>query len=246
MEAPELSLYQKKIFTGPDGKTWPYRILYPKGYAKGQSYPLVLFLHGVGERGDDNEKPLKHGARLFLQEKLRNDFPCLVVFPQCPETGFWGSVNVDFSKTPVSLNFDYSHGPSPSLKAVMGMVAHTVKEENCDASRVYIMGISMGGMGTFEAVYQYPNTFAAAIPICGGGDALRYDERILPTAFWVFHGDQDEAVDVKYSRVMAEKLKALKAVAHYTEYPGVDHHSWDNAFAEPELLPWLFSHRLGK
>jgi predicted peptidase len=99
----------------------------------------------------------------------------------------------------------------------------------------------MGGMGTFESVYRYPNTFAAALPICGGGNEKAYDQRVRGTAFWVFHGDKDGVVDVQLSRNMVNRLKELKAKeAVYSEYPGVNHNSWENAFAEPEFLGWMF------
>jgi predicted peptidase len=101
----------------------------------------------------------------------------------------------------------------------------------------------MGGMGTFESVYRYPELYAAALPICGGGDAGRYDKRLNKTAFWIFHGAADAVVDVKLSQEMTAKLKSLKVETKYTEYPGVNHNSWDNAFAEPTYLTWMFAHK---
>ena len=101
----------------------------------------------------------------------------------------------------------------------------------------------MGGMGTFESVYRYPGMYAAAAPICGGGDVNRYDKRITKTAFWVFHGAADAVVNVKLSQEMVDKLKILKASVKYSEYPGVNHNSWDNAFAEADYLSWMFSHK---
>src|SRR5690606_19323608 len=115
------------------------------------------------------------------------------------------------------------------------------KDEAVDAHRVYITGLSMGGMGTFEAVYRYPKRFAAALPICGGGDTLRYTRVKLP--FWVFHGTDDGVVNVSCSRAMVKKLEDLRVKVRYTEYPGVNHNSWDNAFAEPDFLEWMFSQR---
>ena len=97
----------------------------------------------------------------------------------------------------------------------------------------------MGGMGTFEAVYRFPDRFAAAMPICGGGDTVHY--RKVKTPFWIFHGTDDSVVDVEYSRSMVTKLKDLKMKVRYTEYPAVNHNSWDSAFAEPSFLKWMFS-----
>jgi predicted peptidase len=119
-------------------------------------------------------------------------------------------------------------------------------EESADKSRVYITGLSMGGMGTFESVYRYPGLYAAALPICGGGDIVHYDKRTTKTAFWVFHGAADAVVDVNLSREMVEKLKSLKTETKYSEYPGVNHNSWENAFAEKDYLSWMFSHKRKK
>ena len=101
----------------------------------------------------------------------------------------------------------------------------------------------MGGMGTFESVYRYPGMYAAALPICGGGDVNHYDKRVTKTAFWVFHGGADAVVNVKLSQEMVAKLKSLKAEVKYTEYPGVNHNSWDNAFAEKDYLSWMLAHK---
>jgi predicted peptidase len=101
----------------------------------------------------------------------------------------------------------------------------------------------MGGMGTFESVYRYPQLYAVAMPICGGADTKLYDKRARKTAFWVFHGAADAVVNVDLSREMVDKLKSLKAEVKYSEYPGVNHNSWDNAFAEPAYLAWMFSHK---
>ena len=241
--AQDLSLYQKQTYVDREGQVLPYRILYPENYERSKKYPLILFLHGAGERGNDNEKQLTHGSKLFLSDENRRKFPVIVIFPQCPDENFWSSVNIDRTKKPTGFVFDYAKQPNVPLTSSLEVVKKIMSEGSVDATKMYVMGLSMGGMGTFETVYLYPDMFAAAMPICGGGDAIRYDKRVLKTSFWVFHGDQDAAVDVKNSREMVEKLKQLKADVRYTEYPGVNHNSWDNAFAEPDFLSWLFSHQ---
>jgi predicted peptidase len=240
--AEDLSLFEKATYINKDGTKLPYRILYPKNYVRSKKYPLVLFLHGAGERGNDNEKQLTHGAKMFLKAENREKFPTIVIFPQCPEESFWSSVKWEREKKP-AFSFDYSRPSNVPLVSSYELVNKMIREEGVDVSRVYITGLSMGGMGTFEAVYKYPSLFAAAMPICGGGDVASYDSRILKTPFWVFHGDADPVVDVLYSRTMVDKLKELKADVKYTEYPGVSHNSWDNAFAEGEFLSWMFAHR---
>ena len=243
--AQDLSLYQKKEYSS-EGTVLPYRILYPDAYDKSKKYPLVLFLHGAGERGNDNEKQLTHGAKLFLADSNRKKFPCIVLFPQCPKDSSWGSVKVDRSKTPLAFAFDYTMPQTWVMKAVINLTKQVAADESVDQSRIYISGLSMGGFGTFEAVYQYPGIFAAAMPVCGGGDSVHYDKRIKKTPFWIFHGDADAVLNVSHSRAMVSRLKSLKADVTYTEYPGVNHNSWDNAFAEPAYLSWMFSHKRKK
>jgi predicted peptidase len=239
----DLSLYEKRVYTNPAGEQLPYRILYPEKYDKSKKYPLVLFLHGAGERGNDNEAQLTHGSKLFLDPGNRKKYPAIVIFPQCPKDGFWSSIVADRSKTPVAFSFDYSRPMTSPLSSVAAVVKQVVAEEGVDPARLYVTGLSMGGMGTFELVFHSPDTFAAAMPICGGGDTKSYDARVRNTSFWIFHGDQDAVVDAKYSREMVARLKELKADVRYTEYPGVNHNSWDNAFAEPTYMNWMFEHR---
>jgi predicted peptidase len=237
------TLYEKKEYTSSNGKVLPYRILYPEQYDKSKKYPLILFLHGAGERGSDNEKQLIHGATLFTADGNRKKFPCIVVFPQCPTDSSWTSVKVDRGKTPLSFHFDYTAPEKWPLNAAIELFKKIKNEESVDKSRLYITGLSMGGMGTFEAEYRYPNMFAVAMPICGGGDTTHYDKRVEKTSFWIFHGDSDAVVNVEESRAMVRKLQSLHIDVKYTEYPGVGHNSWDNAFAEPTFLSWMFAHK---
>jgi predicted peptidase len=185
---------------------------------------------------------LKHGGALFLKEENRKKFPAIVVFPQCPAEDFWANLKVE-DKTPREWTYDYAGAPKPALAAAMELVKQLIRDEGVDARRVYISGLSMGGMGTFEAVFRYPNLFAAALPICGGGNDQAYDKRLSAIPFWVFHGDADPVVPVKSSRVMVGKLTAIGAQVRSTEYPGVGHDSWTNVFAEPEYLSWMFKQK---
>jgi predicted peptidase len=234
----DLSLYQKKEFTSPEGEQLPYRILFPENYDNGKKYPLILVLHGAGERGNDNEKQLVHGSKLFLDPVYRKKFPAIVIFPQCPLDDYWASVKIDRTKTPLDLDFDYSRQMTPALSLAMKLVDEIKKRERVEKRRVYITGLSMGAMGTFEAVYHYPHTFAAALPICGGGDSTRYGK--TDTDFWIFHGAADPVVGVAESRSMVAKFRKKKVQVRYTEYPGVKHNSWENAFAERKFLKWMF------
>lgn len=238
-----LDIYEKKEFKYADGQVLPYRILYPENYDKNKKYPLLLLLHGAGERGKDNEKQLTHGSRLFITAENRKSFPAIVVFPQCPEESFWAVTKIDRTTTPFKIEFDYTAAPNWPLAAANALVKKLLNEEGVDKSRVYISGLSMGGMGTFESVYRYPDLYAAALPICGGGDVNRYDKRVAKVPFWVFHGAVDAVVNPQLSRDMVEKLKSLKAEVKYSEYPGVNHNSWENAFAEKNYLSWMLQHK---
>lgn len=237
--------YQKKTYTTRAGQTLPYRILYPKNYDPNQrdKYPMILVLHGAGERGNDNEKQLVHGSKLFLQDEIRTKFPAIVVFPQCPADSYWTTLVRDRSKYPIQVNEHYAKQPNWPLGAVMSLVKQLRKTERIDKKRLYIMGLSMGGFGTMETVSRKPKWFAAAAPICGGADTTvcrRYAKR-LP--LWVFHGDADAVVPVALSRQLVAKLQSLDANVQYTEYQGVNHNSWDNAFADPNLIPWMMEKR---
>lgn len=238
--AQDLPSFEKKTYTSSAGHVLPYRILYPKNYNTLKKYPLVLFLHGAGERGTNNESQLVHGSALFLDSVNREKYPAIVIFPQCTEQGYWSSVSVDRTTSPFTLKFDYTRPITPDLQAAIELVQQTINSGSVDKARIYIAGLSMGGMGTFEAVYRYPDVFAAAVPICGGADVNAYDKRVSKIPFRVFHGAKDVVVDVTNSRVIVEKLKTLNTKVEYIEYPDVNHNSWDNAFAEPDFLSWMF------
>jgi predicted peptidase len=238
-----LDIYEKKEFVFAEGKVLPYRILYPENYDKNKKYPLLLLLHGAGERGKDNEKQLTWGSKLFITPESRKNFPAIVVFPQCPEESFWAVTKIDRTTTPFKIEFDYTAEPNWPLAAANALVIKLSNEEGVDKSRVYISGLSMGGMGTFESVYRNPDLYAAALPICGGGDVNHFDKRVAKVPFWVFHGAADAVVNPQLSRDMVEKLKSLKAEVKYSEYPGVNHNSWENAFAEKDYLSWMLQHK---
>lgn len=244
--AQESGGFEALTFVNERSDTLLYQLLKPVEKKQQEKFPLILFLHGAGERGDDNTKQLTHGASFFLKNENRKNFPAYVVFPQCPEADYWASVAIDRSSQPLQLDFDYQRPLTKSLQLTIALVNRLIKSENIDTTRIYIVGLSMGGMGTFEAVYHYSTLFAAAIPMCGGGDTIAYGKKKPMTPLWVFHGDADNVVEVKHSRQMVDTLKEFSPAIKYTEYPGVRHNSWDYALAEPELLSWLFAQKRSK
>jgi predicted peptidase len=237
-QTPDHSAFLKRVFVDSHGIQLPYRVLFPENYDRLKKYPVILFLHGAGERGTDNEKQLVHGGDLFL--KNRTAFPAIVLIPQCPPKWWWPNIIVNMDTSPFGIDLNYARRITPPLEAAIELLKHYQKTEAVDLSRVYIMGMSMGAMGTYEAISHYPNLFTAAIAICGAADEKHFQAN-PNMAFWIFHGVADPTVDVNESRKIRDKLIELNRSVKYTEYPGVGHASWDPAFAEPNLLPWLFS-----
>lgn len=242
-EAQNMDVYQKKKYLN-QGDTLLYRIMYPPDFDETGKYPLLLFLHGAGERGNDNEKQLVHGADFFANPSNRKDYPAIVVFPQCPEGDWWARVeDTEDSDGKRIFTFPGKGSPKPAMRLVLKLLDEMLNTPYIDADRVYLGGLSMGGMGSFDLLAFRPNTFAAAFPICGGGNPKTARKIGRVTSFWIFHGADDTVVDPKYSEVMAEALKKHKRKVKLTIYPGTGHNSWDKAFAEPELLSWVFSNR---
>lgn len=240
--AQELSLYEKKeLIQGTD--TLRYRILYPENFAATKKYPLLVFLHGSGERGHDNEAQLTHGAALFLKSENRKAFQAIIVFPQCPEGLTWNFLESkwDSASNRVQITFPFKEQSTLPSVLTKKLINELIKGKVVDTKRIYVAGLSLGGFGTFDMIERYPGFFAAAIPICGGGNTSLAKRIAGKTAVWIFHGSDDPSVDVKNSRNYYKALKQLKADVKYTEYPGVGHTSWFNAFAEPDLLIWLLS-----
>lgn len=240
------SLYEKKEFIhGTD--TLRYRVLYPANYSASKKYPLVLFLHGAGERGSNNELQLVWGAQLFTDSVNRIKYPAIVVFPQCPQNDFWARISRTETKDSLGGFFYNSNLPvGKSLDMVMQLLDSIAASGLVNTKKIYVAGLSMGGMGTFELLWRKPGFFAAAIPICGGGDPAKVNIYAKKFPLWVFHGDKDPVVPVSNSRIMVNALKAGRAKVRYSEYPGVLHDSWKNAFAEPSLLKWLFAQKKKK
>ena len=239
----DFSEYQSAYYSSEEGKL-PYRILYPLDFDSAKSYPIVVFLHGAFEKGTDNKAQLNIGARFFLRDENRQNFPSLVIFPQCPENDSWAyfDTRID-SATGLAKEWDFpfpkkATTPTALLKKLLDSLSalHFI-----DHKRIYIGGLSQGGMGVFDIVARYPEMFAAAFPICGAGKASTAKNFAGKTSLWIFHGDKDNVVPVDFSRSYYTRLKKLGADVKYTEYPGVFHNSWVNAFAERDLLSWLFS-----
>ena len=229
-----------------NGTTYKYQVFLPENWTPKQKWPIILFLHGYGERGSDGllqtDVGLPHAIRLN-----RSRFAAIVVIPQCLMGHWWTQPEME--------------------EMALAALTQASKDFKGDPKRTYLTGLSMGGFGSWDIASRYPGRFAAAVPICGGiilsGKLLRdfpdlakdaypddpnsyaqVAQKIGKTPVWIFHGAADEVVPVENSRKLNEALKAAGADVHYTEYPGVGHNSWDKAYAESDLMPWLLSKSL--
>ena len=231
-QLPGINLFEAhRHIEGND--TLPYR-LYHSQKADTEALPLVIFLHGAGERGNDNCMQLKHCIKYFLDDTVTSRYPFLLMIPQCPNGKRW--VNTDWSLSEHTMD----SVPTAELHGVMAVRDSLVDVGAVDSSRVYICGISMGGFGTWDALQRWPEKFAAAIAICGGGDPA-YAEAMKDIPIYIFHGLQDGIVMPSRSIQMYDALlDAGNEEAVLVTYPELGHGCWDEAFSTPGLLGWMF------
>ncbi len=227
-----------------DRVVYRYQVYVPQEWAKTSKWPVILFLHGAGERGDDGLIQTEVGIGTSIRRRSSR-FPAIIVMPQCRKTRWWTE--------------------SEMQAQALAALAQAMVEFNGDKERVYLTGISMGGYGTWKVASENPGQFAAIAPVCGGirppvlasvpalatpspetADPYREAaKKLASTPVWIFHGGDDKVVPTDESRKMNEALKAAGASVKYTEYEGVGHNSWDRAYAEAELMTWMLAQRLG-
>jgi predicted peptidase len=236
MAADDRERFEPRVHTDAAGNKLLYRLLKPKDYDANRKYPVVVFLHGAGERGSDNFAQLKHGMADFASDAVREKYPAFVVAPQCPTNEKW--VDVDWS----SAKHDMPEKPASAMRLTLAALEQLGKEFSLDADRFYITGLSMGGYGTWDALQRHPGMWAAAIPICGGGDP-KHAAKFAKVPIWAFHGDKDTAVRPERSREMIAALKAAGGEPKYTEYPNTGHDSWTASYKNPDVHAWLFAQR---
>ena len=241
VDAAEVFEERSVVFSGGEyqQETFQYRLLKPQSTEQPQ--PLVVFLHGAGERGVDNKLQLLYLPELLAQPHSRERFPCYVLAPQCRPDRKW--VNVDWS---APGDPEMPAEPSEQLQVVMQMLEKTLAEENIDRSRIYLTGLSMGGFGSWDLAIRKPDLFAAISPICGAADPKRIGI-LAQHPVWLVHGDGDTVVLPDRSRSAAAALRQAGGQPVYVELPGVGHNSWNPAWQDPDgVLPWLFRQRRAK
>lgn len=196
----------------------------PGELATAARFPLVLFLHGAGERGDDNQRQLIWGAKHFVSDAAQAENPCFVLAPQCPRGRWWHQ--------------------GGQLQLVCDLIDSLAAEHPVDPDRVYITGLSMGGYGTWLTLAEQPERFAAAAPVCGGGKPETAKD-FVNVPLWAFHGDADRVVSVEKTREMIAALKEAGGAPRYREMPGVGHNSWTAAYSDRGLHTWMFAQDRG-
>ena len=227
-------------FTGGEynDEEFHYRLMKPATVEAKTKYPLIVFLHGAGERGTDNQKQLNYFPTQMAQSRYRTQFPCYVLAPQCRDELKW--MNADWS---APGDPTMPEDPSEQMLTVMKMIELTLKEESIDLERVYLTGLSMGGFGSYDLAIRHPEWFAAIAPICGAADPTKIG-MLKDKPLWIVHGSSDNVVNVDRSRSAVKALTEAGGHPTFVELPGVGHNSWTPAYEDYDgLVPWLFRQR---
>lgn len=225
-----------------DGFTLPYQIMYPSGYDPSQSYPLIIFLHGAGERGSNNTSQMANGPNTFANQTAREDYPAIVVFPQCPSNFMWSRRTIEVVNGERIFSFPVEAEPDVPLKAVIQMTRDFIADGVADADRIYVMGLSMGGIGTLEYCYYAPDLPAAAISLAGGHDesiAFTYGEQV---SIRLYAGANDGVVPARFSEEVFDAVRFLPgADIEYFLDPNRGH-EWNYILNDAsQVLPWLWT-----
>lgn len=228
------SVFLEKTYQNPRGELMHYRLFVPRGYDKRGAYPLVFWLHGGRGPRSDRSKPISEGNRIgshvWTTAENQSKSPCLVLAPQCPPNEIWAEIE--------------TARPTKNLRVAYEILREVQQNYRVDARRLYVAGQSMGGFGTWSLISEHPHVFAAAVPVCGGGDEAQAS-KLTRIPIWAFHGEEDEAVSVARTREMIAAIRRAGGSPKYTEYKGIGHVIWDKVFTEPALLAWVFAQNRG-
>jgi predicted peptidase len=214
-----------------DGRGYPYRLLVPEDPETAQ--PLVVFLHGAGERGSNNTSQLGHFPKRVVTEPQFKGKPCYVLAMQCPKDDQWASYK---TRRPVP------GPPRAAMVALIKAIAKTVSDHNVDANRIYLVGLSMGGYGSWDLAARHPDWFAAVVPVCGGGHTATA-QSLVDVPIWAFHGTADRVVPERESARMVDAIRNAGGRPAYTPLKGVGHNSWNFAYGPHGAMEWMFAQR---
>jgi predicted peptidase len=228
--------FETRMFINNRNDTLLYRLLKPFNYDSSKKHPLVLCLSGVGGRGNDNITQIAGcwPAQILSNNENRKRYPAFLFVPQCPNKSHWGAEDLD--KSPSNVDVE---------SLVFEVISELEVEFNIDTTRRYVTGQSMGGFGTWHYILTKPQMFAAAIPVCGGGNP-ELVHNIIDVPVWAFHGQKDKIVPVENSRDMIDAIIKAGGNPRYNEFTDADHVSWPLAFDTPGLLAWIFNQKKGK
>lgn len=255
IELDQNGFFRRDLYTDKQGNKLPYQwmtpwqkstpqkgilpektIKLPETNPSAAQYPLVIFLHGSGERGTQNHEQMRNGVHAFCEEWVREKYPHYLLVPQCPPDQRWGGTSKDWQSL-------YQEEPTIPGRMVLELVEKMLQEHpDIDPKRVYITGLSMGGFGTFDLLMRRPDLFAAGMPVCGGGDP-RYADKIKDIPLWILHGGLDDVVLPRCSRRIVEALEKIGGKVKYTEYSTMYHDVWNVVYYNPTVLEWLFTQR---
>jgi predicted peptidase len=235
-----LKNYEPVTWKSPREGTFNYRYCAPANIKKNAKYPLLVFFHGAGGRGDDNSRQLVDagGIKAFEKEGLRTKRQSYLFAGQVPKGERWVDVHWNL------LGHRMPKVPSDSMRMALEALDAFVsdKKNQVDPNRIYVMGLSMGGYGTWDAIQRRPDFFAAAVPICGGGDK-RLGGKISKLPIWAWHGDKDTVIKPSRSREMIEAIREAGGKPKYSEIKGRGHNSWTDTWNSADLWNWLYSQK---
>ncbi len=232
-------LLEKHTFAS-SGQSLLYRLARPltsPSTSAAAKFPLVIILHGAGQRGTDNEQHLAAIVPAFLAPDIRARFPAFIVAPQCPPDVKWTGIN--WQAVPPDPQ---TAEPTYAMRLLIALVEKLATELPIDRARIYVVGVSMGGSGTWDIITRRPDLFAAAVPLCGGADATT-GRRLAQLPVWCFQGARDDVVVPSLSRNMIAAIERAGGKPRYTEYPEAGHNIVDLVFRDPAIIPWLFAQR---
>ncbi len=221
-----------------NGDSLFYRTAFPDNLQEGKKYPLIVYLHGMGSRGDDNWKQLIHGSKLLKNKSIYNQYPAVILFPQCSDNMMWTHRKVSKINGKRVFSFPVDTAAPLSAELTNMLVDKYLQYDYIDSNRVYIVGMSMGGMGVLEFLYRWADKYAAAAVVCGCHNEKLID-KYCNIPIWFFHGKNDRTVPQEYSQKVYEKLHECNVNSKYTLYKNLAHNCWNAAYSNPDLLKWL-------